>query len=82
MIKRIKYKITPEIRKQINTDSDIEDYARKHRISLRDFELALDLYDVIGTPCEGCEHISFRNDMYPCIICSRGKKDFYSNIDK
>ena len=75
-----KYKITKEIREKIQTDSDMEDYARDNRMNLKDFELALCLYDAIGTPCEGCENIVCYNNMYPCTACTRPRKDMYKSI--
>lgn len=75
---------------QISTDSEIDDYADEHNLSIADVWQCYAEYkenhlikQSIGTPCEGCKHAIEGSII--CLECCRNKADFYekeSNYDR
>lgn len=71
--------ITDENLQMIRSDSDVMDLADELGISYIKLDFAICMKFAEGTPCYGCKHVSFRPSMYPCVHCSRNKKDLFEN---
>ena len=58
------------------TDSDIRDFCDEYNISYR---TAFDFISEINAPdcCKGCKHVGVFPSLYPCVDCSRPKRDYY-----
>ena len=61
------------------TDSDVEDFCRVHRLSLRTVYAYLDQLR-IPKQCKGCCNAWAFPDGFPCHSCTRISHDYY-NVD-
>lgn len=67
----------------ICTDSDIEDFCEEFDVDERAAFHYLAELRTEYTECKGCQHIEFfGSGMYPCSMCSRGKKDLFVKADE
>lgn len=80
----IKAKIKEELSKldisDMQTDSDLLDFAQIHNFTPFDVEYCLAEIKVKGTSCENCAYMINRLSygvQYPCSSCSRIKQDYY-----
>lgn len=59
------------------TDSDLEYFAENNNVDEGEvFQYAAEL--TVPVCCKGCKHVQLYDSMYPCTVCSRGKKDMYT----
>lgn len=59
------------------TDSDLKDFAEDNNVNESEvFRYIAEL--TVPECCKGCKHVQLYNSMYPCIKCSRDKKDMYT----
>ena len=63
------------------TDSDIEDFCDENELSRKE---AFHKIAIWSAPecCNGCRHVDMFPDMFPCVSCSRAKKDRYEKEDE
>jgi len=61
----------------IKTDSDMMDLAEKLGSSEKELYHRRAKQNAKGSLCEGCKHIEFIPNLYPCNNCIRLKKDMY-----
>lgn len=73
---KIKLQKLKELHDNGCSDSDIEDFCKKNKVSQKE---AFHLISTWIAPdcCQGCKHIDFYPDMPPCLHCSRIRKDMY-----
>ena len=58
------------------TDSTIEDFCIENNLSFKEvFHLIAEWS--VPECCNGCKNISMFPSMFPCLSCSRGKRDLY-----
>ena len=71
------------------TDSEIDDYADDHNLSVlevwqwfAEYRDACLIKQSIGTPCEGCKYVTQIEGLTsPCYECCRNKADFYTKAE-
>ena len=71
------------------TDSEIDDYAYEHNLSVLDVWRCFTEHrknclvkQSIGTPCEGCKYVTHIDGLTsPCYECCRNKADFYTKVE-
>lgn len=62
------------------SDDDILDFCDERGLNAREaFRLVSEHF--APECCRGCNNIELYPSMSPCIICSRGKKDYYETVE-